>query len=143
MVSRCRKRHRGVANARVLPTAALRGVDCAICPGSGAPACGRVVRMAKQEDIAAVRAAVGALDKAVSTLTRHYPESLDVERLRADTGRLSGDLDLLCGEQPVVPAAPVRPREIIADTSYAHDFWMDAEDEGLGRGYSAHGTPEQ
>ena len=99
--------------------------------------------MAKQEDIAAVRAAVRALDQAVSTLTRHYPESLDVERLRADSGRLSGDLDLLCGEQPVVPATPSRPREVIADTSYAHDFWMDAEDEGLGRGYSTQGVPEQ
>jgi hypothetical protein len=23
--------------------------------------------------------------------------------------------------------------EVIPDHSYAHDFWMDAEDEGLGR----------
>lgn len=105
--------------------------------------------MAKQEDIAAVRAALRVLDEAVSAVRQHYPDSLDVRRLSQDTSRLSGDLDLLCGEQPVVPvvpvapAAPVRAREVITDTSYTHDFWMDAEDEGLGRGFTAQVVPEQ
>ena len=75
------------------------------------------------------------LDKAVAALTRHYPEGVDVQRLRADTSRLDADLDLLCGAQTVTEAAPPvqpQPRMIIADTPYTHDFWMDAEDEGLG-----------
>ncbi len=92
--------------------------------------------MGKQEDIAAVRGLVRTLGKAIGVLTQHYPDDVDARRLRADSGRLDVDLDLLCGVSPVpVPAPPVAPpkREVIADSSYAHDFWMDAEDEGLGR----------
>ena len=91
--------------------------------------------MGKQEDIAAARGLVRTLDKAIAVLTRHYPDGVDVRRLRADAGRLDADLDLLCGAKapaPPTPAAPPPVREVIADSSYAHDFWMDAEDEGLG-----------
>jgi len=96
--------------------------------------------MGKQEDIAAARGLVRTLDKAVTALSRHYPDGVDVRRLRSDSGRLAEDLDLLCGPQtaaaprrPAAPPAPPPAREIIEDSSYAHDFWMDAEDEGLGR----------
>ena len=90
--------------------------------------------MGKQEDIAAASGLVRTLDKAVTALSRHYTDSVDVQRLRLDLGRLREDLDLLCGTPPVAAAAPPAPplREVIADTPYAHDFWMDAEDEGLG-----------
>ena len=82
-----------------------------------------------QEDIAAARRAVVALEEATAALSRHYNDTVDVRRLKADVARLSGDLDLLCGAPP---SARSEPLEIIPDTEYSHDFWMDAEDEGLG-----------
>ena len=92
--------------------------------------------MGKQEDIAAARGLVRTLDKAITALTRHYPDGVDVRRLRDDAGRLDADLDLLCGATaPASPTPPAPPpvREVIADSAYARDFWMDAEDEGLGQ----------
>ncbi|MDQ3502103.1 MAG: hypothetical protein M3486_00505 [Actinomycetota bacterium] len=92
--------------------------------------------MAQDDDVAAAREAARALEQAVSDVLRHYPGSVDAQRLRVDTSRVSEDLDLLCGQPPEpteLPPPPVPPaRMIIADTPYAHDFWMDAEDEGLG-----------
>lgn len=91
--------------------------------------------MAVQDDVSAARDAVQALARAVEQVTRHYADSVDVRRLHTDVGRLNDDLDLLCGTAVPAPAVePPRPKlEIIADTEYAHDFWMDAEDEGLGK----------
>jgi len=92
--------------------------------------------MGKQEDIAAARGLVRTLDKAITALTRHYPNGVDVRRLRADAERLDADLDLLCGATAPASPAPASPppvREVIADSGYARDFWMDAEDEGLGQ----------
>ena len=92
--------------------------------------------MGKQEDIAAARGLVRTLDKAITALTRHYPDGVDVRRLRDDAGRLDADLDLLCGATAPAsptPTAPPPVREVIADSAYARDFWMDAEDEGLGQ----------
>ena len=91
--------------------------------------------MGKQEDVAAARGLVRTLEKAIAALDRHYPDSVDSRRLRTDSARLREDLDVLCGlEQAAAttPAPPPAPRIVIADTPYAHDFWMDAEDEGLG-----------
>jgi hypothetical protein len=82
-----------------------------------------------QEDVAAARRAVLALEEATAAVSRHYDDTVDVRRLKADVGRLSNDLDLLCGAPP---SARTEPLEIIPDTEYSHDFWMDAEDEGLG-----------
>jgi hypothetical protein len=46
--------------------------------------------------------------------------------------RVGQDLDLLCGSTPApAPVAP-QPLQVIDDTAYPQDFWMDAEDEGLG-----------
>jgi hypothetical protein len=90
--------------------------------------------MAVQDDVTAARRAVQALVEAVAGVTRHYSDTVDVRRLKADIGRLHDDLDLLCGSAvPNQPAPPPRPLEVIADSDYTHDFWMDAEDEGLGR----------
>jgi hypothetical protein len=90
--------------------------------------------MPVKDDAAAARRAAQALKQAVDALTRHYPDTVDVRRLRSDVSRLDDDLDLLCGTAlPREPAA--RPQlEVIPDLEYGHDFWMDAEDEGLGRG---------
>jgi hypothetical protein len=82
-----------------------------------------------QEDVAAARRAVVDLEQATAAVSRHYQDTVDVRRLKADVERLSADLDLLCGAPP---SARTEPLEIIPDTEYAHDFWMDAEDEGLG-----------
>ena len=91
--------------------------------------------MPVKDDVAAARKAVQALRSAVEGVTRHYGDSVDVRRLQADVGRLDDDLDLLCGRAvPRETADQPRPAlEIIPDTPYAQDFWMDAEAEGLGR----------
>ena len=89
--------------------------------------------MSAQEDIAVAREAVRAVERAVQAVSRHYGDSADVRRLQLDVGRLGEDLDLLCGKEQPVAAAPVRPLEVIEDKDYEHSFWMDAEDEGLGR----------
>jgi hypothetical protein len=82
------------------------------------------------EDVAAARRAVLALEEATAAVSRHYDDTVDVRRLKADVARLSGDLDLLCGAAPTAPAPEL---QVIDDTEYSHDFWMDAEDEGLGQ----------
>ena len=91
--------------------------------------------MPVKDDVAAARKAVQALRQAVEGVTRHYADTVDVRRLKADVGRLDDDLDLLCGTAlpRETPQAPRQPLEVIPDTPYAQDFWMDAEDEGLGR----------
>jgi hypothetical protein len=91
------------------------------------------------EDIAAARRAVLDLEKRAASLTRHYGDTVDARRLLADVGRLAADLELLCGAvaktRPVSPSPPpsVPSRRVIPDDSYTDGFWMDAEDEGLGR----------
>lgn len=88
------------------------------------------------DDVMEARRAVRALVQAVNGLTRHYADTADVRRLKADVGRLDEDLDLLCGTalpRPAAPSAEGRVLEVIADTDYEHSFWMDAEDEGVGR----------
>ena len=85
--------------------------------------------MSLEDDVAAARQAVVALEEASAQVARHYDDSVDVRRLKADVARLSGDLDLLCG---AAQGAPPQELEIIDDNEYAHDFWMDAEDEGIG-----------
>ena len=98
------------------------------------------------EDIAGARRAVHAVERAAEALVRHYGDTVDGRRLLADVGRLGADLDLLCGtgagQAPAPaarPATPPSPREVIPDTPYERDFWMDAEDEGIGR-YDTRGS---
>ena len=89
--------------------------------------------MPVKDDAAAARRAVQTLKQAVDALTRPYADTVDVRRLKADVSRLDQDVDLLCGS--AVPRETAAPRvlEVIPDKEYDHDFWMDAEDEGLGR----------
>ena len=89
------------------------------------------------EDIATARRAVQGVERAVQSLVRHYGDTVDGRRLLADVGRLGTDLDLLCGAAPAAkastPTATPPQREVIPDTPFERDFWMDAEDEGIGR----------
>ncbi len=89
--------------------------------------------MTVQEDVAAAREAVRALERAIATVSGHYPGSVDARRLQSDVARVAEDLHLLVG-QDAAPVPPPRLEEI-DDTVYPQDFWMDAEDEGLGGGH--------
>ena len=89
--------------------------------------------MTVQEDVAAAREAVRALERAAATVAGHYPSSVDARRLQSDVARVAEDLHLLAGQEPA-PGPPPR-LEVIDDTVYPQDFWMDAEDEGLGGGH--------
>ena len=90
--------------------------------------------MPVKDDAAAARRAVQTLKQAVDALSRHYSDTVDVRRLKADVARLDEDVDLLCGSAlPRESADLPRTLEVIPDKEYDHDCWRDAEDEGLGR----------
>jgi len=92
--------------------------------------------MGQQDDVSAARNALVALERAVAALVGHYAEnggdSVDAKRLRLGVERVAQDLDLLVG--PVNVPSPAPRLQVIEDTAYPQDFWMDAEDEGLGGG---------
>jgi len=88
--------------------------------------------MAVQVDTQAARRELAALERTVAALARHYGDTVDVRRLRADVDRVAEDVDLLCGTHIPSATDPAAERQVIDDSTYAHDFWMDAADEGLG-----------
>ncbi len=90
--------------------------------------------MSVQDDAAALREAVDALERAAGAAVRAYGESLDTRRLLVDVERVRQDVDLLCGRPPAAVAPEAPALRIIDDAAYPQDFWMDAEDEGLGGG---------
>jgi len=53
--------------------------------------------MSLEQDVAAARTAVDALEQACAPLTRHFGDTVDARRLRVDVARLRDDLTLLCG----------------------------------------------
>jgi hypothetical protein len=53
-----------------------------------------------EQDLTAARAAIDALERACSSVTRHFPDTVDARRLRVDVARLREDLTLLCGTPP-------------------------------------------
>lgn len=89
--------------------------------------------MAVQDDVARAREAVRALERAVAAVAGHYPQSVDARRLQSDVARVAEDLHLLVGREPV-HEAPSR-LESIDDRVYPQEFWVDADDEGLGGGH--------
>ena len=89
--------------------------------------------MAVHDDVATAREAVRALERAVATVAGYYPGSVDARRLQSDVARVAEDLHLLVGQEPAQQLPPTL--EVIDDTVYPQDFWMDAEDEGLGGGH--------
>lgn len=89
--------------------------------------------MGVQDDVATAREAVRALERAAATVAGHYPDSVDARRLQSDVARVAEDLHLLVGREPA--GTPPRELEVIDDRVYPQDFWMDADDEGLGGGH--------
>jgi hypothetical protein len=76
--------------------------------------------MSLEQDVAAARRAVDAVEQACAPLTRYYGDSVDVRRLRLDVTRLRDDLTLLCG-------APVRS----TGRPFASAVWGDGDDDGV------------
>ncbi|MGY1632427.1 hypothetical protein ACI784_12045 [Geodermatophilus sp. SYSU D01186] len=76
--------------------------------------------MSVEQDVAAARRAVDALEQACAPLTRYFGDTVDSRRLRVDVGRLRDDLTLLCG---------ARARSV-------HDTFAvvygDGDDDGMG-----------
>ena len=56
--------------------------------------------MSLEQDVAAARGAVDALEQACAPVTKHFGDTVDARRLRVDITRLRDDLNLLCGAQP-------------------------------------------
>lgn len=85
--------------------------------------------MSVHDDLAAAGHALDALQAAVSGLTAHFPDSLDLRRLREDVARVGADLDLLCAAAPGPPAPEAVPA---AGGDYDPAFWADGDDEDIG-----------
>ena len=62
--------------------------------------------MSLDQDVAAARGAVDALEQACNQVARHYRETVDARRLRVDVARLREDLTLLCGAPRLHPYDP-------------------------------------
>ena len=76
--------------------------------------------MSLEQDVAAARGAVEALEQACRPLGRHFGDTVDARRLRADVARLRDDIDLLCGARARAMHEPFA-------TVYG-----DGDDEGIG-----------
>ena len=78
--------------------------------------------MSLEQDVAAARRAVEALEQACVPLARHFGDTVDARRLTLDVGRVRDDLNLLFARTP----APV----------YRGDFatvtYHDGDDDGIG-----------
>ena len=62
--------------------------------------------MSLEQDVAAARRAVDALEHACTPLARHFGDTVDARRLRIDVARLRDDLALLCGAARTAPGLP-------------------------------------
>jgi hypothetical protein len=79
--------------------------------------------MSLEQDVAAARRAVDALEQACSPLTRHFGDTVDSRRLKIDVARVRDDLNLLCGS--------ARRREIYGSGDAYTVSWDDGYDEGI------------
>ncbi len=62
--------------------------------------------MSLEQDVAAARRAIDALEQACAPVTRHFGDTVDARRLRIDVARLRDDLALLCGASRSAPDVP-------------------------------------
>jgi hypothetical protein len=71
--------------------------------------------MSLEQDVAAARGAIDALERACATVTGHFRDTVDARRLRVDIARLREDLTLLCGVAPRPVHDPYRAAFAAAD----------------------------
>jgi hypothetical protein len=89
--------------------------------------------MPSDEDIAEVRRALAALERAVGALQARHTETLGLRRLASDVRRFADDLAELGELRPAKPTGDTLPRlQFVPDKPYEPDFWRDADDEGVG-----------
>jgi hypothetical protein len=77
--------------------------------------------MSLEQDVAAARRAVDALEQACGPVTGHFGDTVDARRLRVDVARLRDDLNLLCGAAPAYAGEP----------QYAAAVYDDGWDDGV------------
>ncbi len=73
--------------------------------------------MSLEQDVAAARRAVDALENACAPLARHFGDTVDARRLRIDVARLRDDLALLCGAARTARDVP-SPSAAVWDDGY-------------------------
>jgi hypothetical protein len=76
--------------------------------------------MSLEQDVAAARRAIDALEQACAPVARHFGDTVDARRLRIDVTRIRDDLTLLCGARPSAAYEPFA------------GVYGDGDDEGLG-----------
>jgi hypothetical protein len=76
--------------------------------------------MSLDQDVAAARGAVDALEQACARVTGHFGDTVDSRRLRIDVARLRDDLNLLCGAQARATHEPFAA------------VYGDGDDDGIG-----------
>jgi hypothetical protein len=76
--------------------------------------------MSLEQDVAAARRAVDALEQACAPVAKHFGDTVDARRLRLDVTRLRDDLNLLCGAEPHTTYEPFA------------GVYGDGDDEGWG-----------
>jgi hypothetical protein len=90
--------------------------------------------MSLEQDVAAARGAVDALERACATVTRHFRDTVDARRLRVDLARLREDLTLLCGVAPRPVHDPYRARFEAMSYDDGQDFGTEQAMDSPGRG---------
>jgi hypothetical protein len=86
-----------------------------VCSHSGA-------EMSLEQDVAAARQAVDALERACGPLIGHFGDTVDARRLKIDVARLRDDLNLLCGAERAAGGP---------EQSYAGVDYGDGYDDGV------------
>jgi hypothetical protein len=85
------------------------------------------------DDLAEVRRAVAALERAVAVLRSRHADSLGLRRLASDVSRFSADLAEIGELRPAPRTGDTLPRlHFVPDEPYEPEFWRDADDEGVG-----------
>ena len=85
--------------------------------------------MSLEQDVAAARAAVDALERACATVTGHFRDTVDARRLRVDIARLREDLTLICGVAPRPVHDPYRAQ--FDAMSYNDGVYDDGFDQAM------------
>jgi hypothetical protein len=75
-----------------------------------------------EQDVAAARQAVEAVEAACAPLTRYFGDTVDARRLMLDVARLRADLTLLCGS--------ARRRDALGVPPFPAVLWDDGYDPG-------------